>query len=559
MSRTCWYGSSNGMPFQPSTITLDEVPMPKANRPGAASARVATRLGQAGRAAGEGGHDRGAEPQRRRPDRRQGQRGEARRPRWPRPTTRRCSRGPPARRSSPAARAAGRRRRGWSCRSGGPVGAGTGGHGRSLGTPPRPATPSAGRSPCGVAQHAPTGWPWPAGCRPGPQVAPSRGRSRCARRRPGCRTAPTRSARSRTTRSVLSRLFDGYHPPRPGRCRTARSRRGWPARRPDIVARRASGPTARSGRRAPGCRRSSSQPEPMARRTSRRVMIDRSWPNRGARVGQSSGAGTSGMAFHWPLDLQVPGSERGVHREDLPVAHVAHRPGLGGVAARDGDGDVDVHDRARAWRSDRYCAVAHTTGRSHTASMAATAAPSPHPPNRNWPAGRDAAVTGRNQRIGLWVGCRPRNSAASIAGRLPAARAARPILPQRRATSRVCQTADHDRHTVAGRRLLAGRRLPRRGALARPRSSRRPWPPSSPATLNAFSFVDPERAPGQGRGRRRGPAVRRRALRRQGAAPGRGLARHRGAPWSSRTGSPTTPTTKLVRAPSATAASSRSA
>ncbi len=30
------------MPFQPSTITLEEVPMPKANRPGAASASVAT-------------------------------------------------------------------------------------------------------------------------------------------------------------------------------------------------------------------------------------------------------------------------------------------------------------------------------------------------------------------------------------------------------------------------------------------------------------------------------------------------------------------------------------
>ena len=33
-----WYGDSNGMPFQPSTITFDDVPMPSANRPGAASA-----------------------------------------------------------------------------------------------------------------------------------------------------------------------------------------------------------------------------------------------------------------------------------------------------------------------------------------------------------------------------------------------------------------------------------------------------------------------------------------------------------------------------------------
>ena len=30
------------MPFQPSTITFDDVPIPKANRPGAASAREAT-------------------------------------------------------------------------------------------------------------------------------------------------------------------------------------------------------------------------------------------------------------------------------------------------------------------------------------------------------------------------------------------------------------------------------------------------------------------------------------------------------------------------------------
>ena len=42
MSLVRWYGASNGMPFQPSTITFDEVPMPKAKRPGAASASEAT-------------------------------------------------------------------------------------------------------------------------------------------------------------------------------------------------------------------------------------------------------------------------------------------------------------------------------------------------------------------------------------------------------------------------------------------------------------------------------------------------------------------------------------
>ncbi len=40
-SFVCWYGDSNGMPFQFSTITFDDVPMPSANRPGAASASEA--------------------------------------------------------------------------------------------------------------------------------------------------------------------------------------------------------------------------------------------------------------------------------------------------------------------------------------------------------------------------------------------------------------------------------------------------------------------------------------------------------------------------------------
>ncbi len=36
VSRTRWYGFSNGSPFHRSTMTLDDVPMPRANRPGAA-------------------------------------------------------------------------------------------------------------------------------------------------------------------------------------------------------------------------------------------------------------------------------------------------------------------------------------------------------------------------------------------------------------------------------------------------------------------------------------------------------------------------------------------
>ena len=41
-SRTRWYGSTNGTPFQRSTMTFDDEPMPMANRPGAASANEAT-------------------------------------------------------------------------------------------------------------------------------------------------------------------------------------------------------------------------------------------------------------------------------------------------------------------------------------------------------------------------------------------------------------------------------------------------------------------------------------------------------------------------------------
>ena len=41
MSRTFWYGASNGMSFHRSTMTFDDVPIPSTNRPGAAAAIVA--------------------------------------------------------------------------------------------------------------------------------------------------------------------------------------------------------------------------------------------------------------------------------------------------------------------------------------------------------------------------------------------------------------------------------------------------------------------------------------------------------------------------------------
>ena len=41
VSRTRWYGRSNSMAFQRSTITFDDDPMPSTKRPGAASAMLA--------------------------------------------------------------------------------------------------------------------------------------------------------------------------------------------------------------------------------------------------------------------------------------------------------------------------------------------------------------------------------------------------------------------------------------------------------------------------------------------------------------------------------------
>ena len=74
MSRIRLYGSTNGTPFQRSTITFDEVPMPKAKRPGAASARLATLWAMHAGARVNAGHDGGAEAQARLPGRGQGQR-----------------------------------------------------------------------------------------------------------------------------------------------------------------------------------------------------------------------------------------------------------------------------------------------------------------------------------------------------------------------------------------------------------------------------------------------------------------------------------------------------
>ena len=76
MSRTFLYGLTNGTPFQRSTITFDDVPMPSANRPGAASAIDGDRLRQQCRRPRVRRHDRRAQPQPGLPRRRQRQRRE---------------------------------------------------------------------------------------------------------------------------------------------------------------------------------------------------------------------------------------------------------------------------------------------------------------------------------------------------------------------------------------------------------------------------------------------------------------------------------------------------
>ena len=140
----------------------------------------------------------------------------------------------------------------------------------------------------------------------------------------------------------------GGPPACPGtaRSRTARSRPGWPGRRPTPRARPSSvgcRPTVRVRPSATGLPSSSSHWRPLARRMSRRVMIDRSSSTRGGRCGQSSGRAR--RAIH-PLaaDGQLPMAERGVHRQDLTVPDLATDAGLGGAVTGHGDRHVEVHD-----------------------------------------------------------------------------------------------------------------------------------------------------------------------------------------------------------------------
>ena len=183
--------------------------------------------------------------------------------------------------------------------------------------------------------------------------------------------------------------------------------------------------------------------------------------------GHSSGGGTSGRSTHCPSTSRSRRAERGVDGEDLGVADVADGPGLGDAAPVGGQRDVDVEDRRAAGRRTGTAPSPTRPGARWCASRAAMAAPSAAPAEQEGAAGRDAGVTGSTQRIGLWVGSRPSQVRASIAADSrsrdgaggPCSRIGRSMFSSAR-------LLDHDRHPVAGGRLLARRRLPLGRALA---------------------------------------------------------------------------------------------
>src|SRR5690349_9585630 len=59
---------------------------------------------------------------------------------------------------------------------------------------------------------------------------------------------------------------------------------------------------------------------------------------------------------------------------------------------------------------ERYCATAHTAGRPVVCSSASMAAPSPHPPNRNWSSVQIPGTPSRYQRDEVCVPVRDRDT-----------------------------------------------------------------------------------------------------------------------------------------------------
>ena len=128
----------------------------------------------------------------------------------------------------------------------------------------------------------------------------------------------------------------------------------------------------------------------------RSMIVSRS-SQRDVRAGQSSGRGTCGGVSHSPL----PAMGR------WPSAAFTVRISRSATCATTRAWVVKCPDVATVTSTsitsstiayDRYCPVAHTTGRPDTASSATIAAASPHPPKRNLPAVAIPDVTGSTQR-----------------------------------------------------------------------------------------------------------------------------------------------------------------
>ena len=262
-----------------------------------------------------------------------------------------------------------------------------------------------------------TGSPWPAACRPRPTGARGRGRTRWRSRGRGCRAGPTRCRRCRPCAAC---------------CRGCCRRRGGraPARVPNghVVAQdgerrrrtsracRACAPTCEQLPSGIGLPSRSSNVRASARRKSSRAIIPSVIPSSSGvtpkRISHSSGGGTSGICSHMPAAglSRWPSAALTVRISRSPTwptarAWVTLRPSLATMTSMSMIEPVSAYER--------YCAVAQTTGRPVVRSMASMPAPRPQPPQRKLPRVDTPGVTGMYQRVGLWVGCRPRNVLAS--------------------------------------------------------------------------------------------------------------------------------------------------
>ena len=201
-------------------------------------------------------------------------------------------------------------------------------------------------------------------------------------------SGPTRNVLSRLLLTVVERRAPGRRPSARKSPSTASAVASTPR------AARGCGPTSASGRRP--CVAVEVLPQRVRRpmRMSSRSSIVPSTGSRCGGAGRRQAAARRGHRLPLTGRVERPLAERGVHGEDLAVADVADRTGLGDLVPDDGDGDVDVEDLAgRAY--DRYCAVAQTHGRPVVPSMAEMAAPRPQPAEQEPAAGRSPRASPR--------------------------------------------------------------------------------------------------------------------------------------------------------------------